>query len=254
IGRMRRRRSQYHRLRPTGGGLWRNKSRWRVDDDRNTRPTSPVPARLPAPSKSRNKGPCAIPVWQPAPWIHRNPAISKSRIVAPRAVRKWTPRRPDSVGLPHPPISRNVVVVAVIIQIAPAISDRRLIRRSRTRVLMLKFALVFVPLVERLGRYALGHGGGVIRQLKRRGLILRDFYRARRVLHVNVTFGDGQLHLILRYVNPKICRFRHIHRLAPKIRLKVVLLVFADHEIDSALTYIDRTCLHARIPQRELRK
>src|SRR6185437_7883004 len=114
-----------------------------------------VPATWrPAPAASVHKHPLPIAIRHPSPRIRRDPRIAKAGRVDPIAVAEWVPVVPNVVGLPDFPVSRNVIVLAVIIQVARAILVRRL-RVARTgrsvcaqSVITLRAPLVQIVLVH----------------------------------------------------------------------------------------------------------
>jgi hypothetical protein len=101
----------------------RMKSWRRIHQPRSAIPSAPA-ARRPAPATSVHKHPPAIPIRHPSPRIRGNPCISKAGHVAPVAITEWVPSQPHVVGLPYVAIVRDIIVLAVIIQVTRAVLIR----------------------------------------------------------------------------------------------------------------------------------
>src|SRR5208337_2909748 len=116
--------SDHHRLMPACGRRRHFGSDRRIHYLWHPVPGVPI-ARLPDPSKAGSEGPVAVTVGHPAPGITRHPHITKARIVGPAAILEGAPTGVDEVGLPDVAIPRNGHEVAVIIQVAHAVTVRR---------------------------------------------------------------------------------------------------------------------------------
>jgi hypothetical protein len=107
-------------------GRKRRTESWR----RIHQPGSAIPsvpaARRPAPAASVHKYPPPVAIRHPAPRIRRNPGIAKSRRVAPISIAEWVPVVANVVRLPDFAVSRNVIILSVIIQVACPVLIRRL--------------------------------------------------------------------------------------------------------------------------------
>src|SRR5882724_5295660 len=101
----------------------RTESRRRVRQPRPAIPSIPA-ARGPAPAASVHKYPLAVAIRHPAPGIRRNPCVSKARRVTPVAIAERVPTNTHVVRLPDVAVSRRVIILAVIIQVARAILVR----------------------------------------------------------------------------------------------------------------------------------
>src|SRR5580704_5957684 len=93
-------------------------------DPRNRIPRVRV-ARLPDPPEARYESPVAVAIGHPSPGIARGENVTGARIVSPAAVLERAPVGADEVGLPDVPIARHGHKVAVVIQVAHAISVGR---------------------------------------------------------------------------------------------------------------------------------
>src|SRR6185312_10089064 len=140
---------------------WRNrsmKSRRRIHQPRPAIPSAPA-ARRPAPAAPVHKYPPAIPIRHPAPWIRGNPRISKTGRIAPVAVAKWVPVISNIVRLPDFAVSRHVIILAVIIQVACAVLIRRLrIALAGRSILTQSVVALRAPLVQIVGVHAFIQG------------------------------------------------------------------------------------------------
>ena len=101
----------------------RMEARRRIHQPRSAIPSAPA-ARSPAPAASVDKYPPAVPIGHPSPRIRRNPCISKAGRIAPIAVAERVPVVTNIIRLPDFAISRDVIVLAVIIQVACAVLVR----------------------------------------------------------------------------------------------------------------------------------
>src|SRR6185503_15608620 len=132
----------------------RTKSRRRMRQPRPAVPSVPT-ARRPAPAASVYKYPTAIAVRHPAPRIRRNPRVAKARRIAPIAVAEWVPVVANVIRLPDLAISRNVIILTVIIQVARAVLIRRLrIARPGRSIGAQKIVTLLAPLVQIVRVYA----------------------------------------------------------------------------------------------------
>jgi hypothetical protein len=104
-------------------GNRRTEARRRIHQPRPAIPSAPA-ARRPAPAASVHENPPAIAIRHPSPRVRRNPRISKAWRIAPIAIAEWVPVVADIVGLPDFAITRGVIILAVIIQVACAILIR----------------------------------------------------------------------------------------------------------------------------------
>jgi hypothetical protein len=107
-------------------GRKRRTESWRrIHQPRSAIPSVPAAWR-PAPATSVDEYPPPIAIRHPSPWIRRNPRISKAGRVAPIAVAEWVPIIANIVRLPDFAVSRDVIILSVIIQVACPVLIRRL--------------------------------------------------------------------------------------------------------------------------------
>src|SRR5579871_2503214 len=127
---------------------WRTEARRRMRQPGPAIPSVPS-ARRPAPAASVDEHPLAVAIGHPSPWVRRNPRIAKAGRVAPIAVAEWVPVVANIVRLPDLAVSRDVIILAVIIQVARAILVRRLcVARTSGSVCAQKVVALLTPLVQ----------------------------------------------------------------------------------------------------------
>src|ERR1019366_5857154 len=113
--------SHHNRLMPAHG-----RGRYFCSDRRIHYLWNPIPripiTRLPNPSKAGREGPVAVAVGHPTPRIARHPHVAKAGIEGPAAILERAPIGADEVGLPDAAVAGHGHEVAVVIQVAHAIT------------------------------------------------------------------------------------------------------------------------------------
>ena len=118
-----RRRIYEHSVLPRGGRRhWSApRSRRSIANHWNGVPIVISVAGPPEPSPAWDVLPLPVAIRRPAPRIHRYKHPALSGIVRPRTIAEGIPTRVIHRRAPHPSITRYVVVIAVLVQVAEAV-------------------------------------------------------------------------------------------------------------------------------------
>src|SRR5580700_828830 len=195
----------HYRSRALGGGRRSLKALRRIRYRRDVVPASAEPTRSPHPAEAWNEAPAAVAIRHPAPRVWGHPGVAHAGIEQPGTVSKRAPARAGEIRLPHRAVARNVVVVAVVVEIADAVAVGIILVGTLAGIFALILGELFIPGIEGILFDVLGDGVSVVGgEIKGRRPVLAQLDRPGGSVDFQVAIEDRHRRVGIREADSKM--------------------------------------------------